>query len=59
MFSRIPVRKTIALSIMFSYILCNVYILMFGGTILESFTSTTVMIVGYYFGKSTALDTSS
>lgn len=50
------VRKIIALAIMLTYILMSVFEMVFGNRVSESFTNTTIMIVSYYFGKSTALD---
>lgn len=55
---KLPVRKTIALAITAAYIGMNIFSLIKGVKVPETFTSTTAIIVGYYFGKSTALDSS-
>jgi len=55
---KLPVRKTIALAVTAAYIGMNIFSLIKGVKVPEAFTSTTAIIVGYYFGKSTALDSS-
>ncbi len=53
---KLPIRKTIALAVTTAYIGMSIFSLITGVKVPEAFTSTTAIIVGYYFGKSTALD---
>jgi hypothetical protein len=52
----IAVRKTIALAMCFSYIFFTGYALLTGKQVPVEFISIAGPIIGYYFGKSTALE---
>lgn len=49
-------RKTIALAMSAAYILFTAYALITGKNVPETFVAVVGPIIGYYFGKSTALD---
>lgn len=53
---RIETRKTIALAMAGAYILFNAYCIVTGKVIPTEFVTVVGTIIGYYFGKSTALD---
>jgi hypothetical protein len=52
----IETRKTIALSISAAYILFSGYCIITGSSLPDTFVAIVGLIIGYYFGKSTALD---
>jgi hypothetical protein len=53
---KLPIRKTIALAVTVAYIGMSIFSIIKQVNVPEGFTSTTAIIIGYYFGKSTALD---
>lgn len=53
---KIQTRKIIALAVTTAYIIMTAYCLVTNKSVPETFTCTTGIIIGYYFGKSTALD---
>lgn len=53
---RIETRKTIALALMAAYILLTGYCVISGKVVPTEFVATVGTVVGYYFGKSTALE---
>ncbi len=56
MFSKLPTRKTIALALAGAYIVFMGYCLVTGQTLPSEFVATVSVVIGYYFGKSTALE---
>jgi hypothetical protein len=53
---KIEVRKTIALGMAAAYILFTGFCILTGKDLPNSFTIIVGSIIGFYFGKSTALD---
>ncbi len=56
---KIEVRKTIALSMAAAYIIFTGYCIIAGKPFPSEFSVVVGSIIGYYFGKSTALETTS
>jgi hypothetical protein len=52
----IETRKTIALAMSAAYILFTAYALLTGKSVLDTYIAIVGLIIGYYFGKSTALE---
>lgn len=53
---KIETRKTIALVMSIAYILFTAYALITGKNVPDTFIAIVGSIIGYYFGKSTALE---
>lgn len=53
---KIEVRKTIALAMTAAYIVFTGYCIVTGKTIPQEFVAIVGPVIGYYFGKSTALE---
>jgi hypothetical protein len=53
---KVEVRKTIALALVAAYILITGYCIVTGKTVPVEFVATVGTIIGYYYGKSTALE---
>lgn len=52
----IETRKTIALAMSAAYILFTAYALLTGKSVPDTYIAIVGLIIGYYFGKSTALE---
>lgn len=57
MMKNIETRKIIALAMTGALILFTGYCLVTGKPMIETFKDVSIMVISYYFGKSTALDT--
>ncbi len=53
---KVETRKIIALTVTLAYILMNSYTIVVGKSMPDAYVAVTSSIIGYYFGKSTALE---